>query len=85
MNISQLFVAFYTSALSTNRYGEFELRTDNNNIPGSLLAVSNSNIAISYIDGTLSDSSNLASRSFCLSLTLYSDRGMNALCSNGAL
>jgi len=60
--LTQIFVAFYTNALSTNRYGEFELWTDNNNTPGSLLAVSNSNIAISYVDGTLSDSSNLSSR-----------------------
>lgn len=60
--LTQIFVALYTNALSTNRYGEFELRTDNNNTPGTLLAVSNSNIAISYIDGTLSDSSNLSSR-----------------------
>uniref|UniRef100_A0A6C0CRR6 DUF5901 domain-containing protein n=1 Tax=viral metagenome TaxID=1070528 RepID=A0A6C0CRR6_9ZZZZ len=60
--LTQLFVAFYTNVISTNRYGEFELRTDNNNTPDSLLAVSNSNIAISYVDGTLSDSSNLTSR-----------------------
>ena len=31
------------------------------------------------------NSSNLASRSFCLSLTSYSDSGMNILSSNGAL
>jgi len=60
--LTRLYAAFSAQNLSLSYAVDFEIHTDLNNEPSGTIILSGSNIAVSYVDGTLSDSSYLSTK-----------------------
>lgn len=58
-NLTRVYAALYTDQLSTSNFASFTIQTDNNNTPSGS-NIGSGNIAVSFTDGSLSDSSYLS-------------------------
>jgi hypothetical protein len=58
-NVTQIYAALSTSFVSTSNFASFTIQEDNNGIPSGI-PLTSGNIAVSFIDGSLSDSTLLA-------------------------